>query len=270
MDKELLFYQDIMSQQFSIGTYYNATRYLLLYAMIDSGKFEAKYTISELVDKVFDIYCFNKSVAIHHPNIEIRRIPCFGMGSIRKDIIEALVEWRNMSKSQVLLFDDNYLFVLLNDEDGHVAKQAKQILDILFYKNFKIILQNVPKPNFNILRDDTNLEKFGVSYYRNKVFSDMQYCILCDNCVMDDLVVVHILPASLCNRDEMLFDKNNGLIMCRNHATAYVQRKFYFDLRGKVIAVDGNPDYFGMRLSIHLLKNRKNYIEEYAKSFEKT
>lgn len=270
MNEELLFYQDIMSQQFSVGTYYNATRYLLLYAMIDNGKIEVKYKISEIVEKIFDIYCFNKSVAIHHPNIEIRKIPYFGAGSIRKDIIEALIEWSTTSKSQVFYFDDNYLYVSLNDVDGHIAIQVKKILDILFYKNFNVRLQNTPKPDFDILRNDTDLDGFGMCHFRNKVFYDMQYCILCDNCTIDDLVVVHILPARLCNSEDMLFDKNNGLILCRHHAIAYMQRKFYLDSRGKVITVDNNLEYLGMHLSIPLLRSRRYYIEEYAKNFNKT
>ncbi len=267
MGKEELFYQDIMSQQFSVGTYYNSTRYLLLYALIDNGKFESKYSISVLSDKLFDIYCYNKDIALHHPNIEIRKIPSFGKGSIRKDIIDALIEFYNSSKSKVFSFDDNYVYVDISDENGIIAKQVKKILDVLFYKNFKTKFQDVPQPNIAELKMDWNMELFGKGVYKRKVFADMQFCVLCDNCLDEELVVVHILPAKLCDSDEMLFDVNNGIILCKSHAHAYLKREFYFDSRGKVISLTNNLEYSGMRLPIQFLKSRRYYIQQYEKTF---
>ena len=171
MNRERAFYQDIMLQQFSVGTFYNPTRLILLYAMIKEGCFKPKYTLSELVSLVFDAYCDNPHIAIHHPNLEIRKIPIFGKEAVSKDVVEAIRDWFRYSKSDTILFDGFIFYFNLDDSDGHIALQSRKILDVLFVKNFKTTFNGYKLLNKNILLSDDNLLLFGQSIYRDRVLA---------------------------------------------------------------------------------------------------
>ena len=132
MDRERAFYQDIMLQQFSVGTFYNPTRFIMLYAMIKEGKYKSNYTLPELVSLIFDAYCDNPHIAIHHPNLEIRKIPLFGKDAVKADLNDALKDWYRYSKSDTLLFDGYSIIFELDDSDGHISTQTKKILEMIF------------------------------------------------------------------------------------------------------------------------------------------
>lgn len=267
MDRERAFFQDIMLQQFSVGTFYNPTRFIMLYAMLKDGKFKSKYTFSELVSLIFDAYCDNPHVAIHHPNLEIRKIPLFGKEAVKKDLTEALKDWFRYSKSDVLLFDGYSILFELDDSDAHISVQTKKILDVLFLKNFKTKFNGYTSLDKNILLEDTDLSLFGKSKYRDRVFADMQFCPLCEECSLDKLYVVHILPSKFCQHYEQMEDVNNGLILCQEHAQEYLDGNIYFDERGRLISLH-NSNINGLRLPISIYKQKKLYIESYLEKIK--
>lgn len=261
MNKETAFYQDIMLQKFIVGTFYNPTRFLMLYAMTKDGRFKNKYAIGEIVSYLFNAYCDNPHIAEHHPDIQIRKVPYFGVDAIKKDLLESIVEWISFAKTDTILWDGNNIIFNLDDNSGFIAKQVQKILQVLFRKHFNTDFDGVHNLDYSLLHDDTNLKCFGLGKYRERVFADMQYCPLCDDYNINNLYVVHILPATMCTDNSQLDDINNGLIMCQEHATMYLNKQFYFDQRGKVVS--SNIDLNNLRLPIAIYKPRKKYIDMY-------
>ena len=111
-----------------------------------------------------------------------------------------------------------------------------------------------------IIINDTNLKTFGKSYFRDMVFADMQYCVLCDEYNKNNLYCVHIFDANKTNDIDLLSDPNNGLIMCKKHAQMYINKQFTFDERGKVIK-SSDDDIKDARISNKIFVKRKAYFE---------
>ena len=111
--------------------------------------------------------------------------------------------------------------------------------------------------------NDNDIESFGKGKFRDLVLSDMQYCIVCDECDINSLYAVHVLPSSLCENESQMVDVNNGILLCREHAKAYLNGEFYFDERGRACSVKDPKDFLGIRLSMAIFKPRKKYIEDY-------
>lgn len=258
IEKENLFYKDIMSQNFSVGTFYNPTRYLLLYAILDDGIIQKEYNKYDIAKYIFAAYCSNHEIAKHHPNLEIRKIPFYGIQSIYDDLEIALKEWVLDAPNNILSYDFKKIYIDLED-DGHIAEYVKKILSVLFFKTFNQKFLGITTLSKEVVLNDLDLNYFGKSYYRNLVFADMQYCVLCDECKESDLYAVHILNSSKTENLNYLLDPNNGLLMCKEHAEMYNNNKFSFDERGKVV---GNDNLHNVRISNRIFVRRKFYFEK--------
>lgn len=260
MDNERLFYEDLMLQNFSFGTFYNPTRYFMIYGMIVNGKFEESYEKQDIVNFIFDAYCYNKKIAEHHPQMEIRKVPNYGIKIFFQELEDALNEWKCDAKNNILTFDSKKIYVNLED-DGHIAEYVKKILDVLILKNFNTKF-SYPNENDLILFDDGNLTTFGKSSYRNKVMADIQYCVICDDCNPENLYAVHILNSSKTKSIDELRDKNNGLIMCKKHADLFIKNQIIIDTRGKFVSEDDTllEDSLS-RLSMKIFACREKYLK---------
>lgn len=256
---ETAFYQDIMLQKFNVGTFYNPTRFLMLYVMIKDGSFKRKYPLCDLVSLLFNAYCDNPHISLHHPNVQIRKVPFFGKDTIKNDLMEAISDWYKYAKSDTIQWDGYNVLFNLDDSQGVIARQTERILNVLFKKHFNATYLGITKLNLSLLQNDTDLNIFGISKFRERVFADMQYCPICDDCNIENLYAVHVLPAALCSIEEQLEDVNNGILMCKKHAEMYLNKEFYFDHRGKVVSKD--IELNGTHLPIALYKTRKRYID---------
>lgn len=260
IEKETLFYGDIFSQTFSIGSFYNPTRLIMLHAIISAGKIQREYEKIEIANFIFESYCNNKDMAKHHPNIEIREIPFYGINAIFLDLDLALKDWTSDAHSNILTYDAKKIYLDL-DDDGHIASYVKKILSILFVKIFKQkYIESKPIPK-EILMDDKNLNCFGKSHFRDLVFADMQYCVLCDECNEKELFSVHILNSDKTIDINELSDPNNGLLMCKEHAQMFNNNLFTFDERGRVIK-STDKNLMNARISNRIYIKRKKYLEK--------
>lgn len=260
MKEAKLFYQDIMTQNFSVGTFYNPTRYMILYAMLNLGNFKRQYQISSIADLVFNAYVDNPIIAVRHPKIEIQKSPKFGSNVMIGEIYAALYEWTHDAYNGVLTYDLNNIYLDI-DEDNLISDYVKKILQVLFEKNFKCQFKGIDDMREIVRMNDTDLMQFGQSVFKFRVMADMQYCVLCDDVDINDLYAVHILETKYCDGEAEKIDKNNGLLMCKKHAEEYNQGKFCFNERGKVINISSVENMEGMRLSNIVLLPRKNYLK---------
>ena len=259
MQDERKLYEDIMSQNFAVGTFFNPTRYLMLYGMLSQGKLKQTYSKIDLVNYIFAAYYSNKNLSSHHPKIEVRKIPFFGIDVIYKELDDALFEWVHDARNNILSYDLKNIYLDILEDDGHISAYIEKILKVMFFKNFKSDYKEIESVNVETLMNDKNLECFGKSNYRNLVFADMQYCVLCDDCDFDNLYAVHILNSQETNSIENLSDRYNGLIMCKNHAQQFNNKEILLDDRGRFLFLNkGNQS--NMRLSSKIYQTRKKYI----------
>lgn len=261
MDNSTAFYQDIMSQQFSIGTFFNPTRFIILYGMLQKGNLKKLYDKQSLLEYVFFAYCDNKQLSMHHPKIEIRHAPYYGISFLYDEIDKALYEWVHDAKNNILSYDAKNIYLDI-DDNGEVSSYIEKILAVLFVKHFGQEYKGIKDISNVISMDDLKLDEFGKSLLRDRVFADMQYCAVCDACNVDDLYVVHIIKRSQTNNQETLQDKNNGLLMCRKHAEAYNNNCFCFDDRGRVVNFDYQEDLTGLRIANRLVQLKKEYLSK--------
>lgn len=259
MQDEKKLYEDIMSQNFAVGTFYNPTRHLMLYGMLSQGNLKQTYSKIDLVNYIFSAYCSNKNLSSHHPKIEIRKIPFFGIDVIYKELDDALLEWVHDARNGILSYDLKNIYLDIPEDDGHISAYIEKILKVLFFKNFKSNYKELETIKVETLMNDKDLKDFGKSNYRDLIFADMQYCVLCDDCDVDNLYAVHILNSSETSDLIELSDKNNGLLMCKEHAIQFNNHEIQIDDRGRFFTKEKGA-LCNMRLASKIFKNRQLYI----------
>lgn len=90
----------------------------------------------------------------------------------------------------------------------------------------------------------------------------MQYCPLCEETRQKNLYAVHIVPSTVCIDPEQKKDKANGLLLCKEHARAYINQEFYFNSAGFVAESNNESIDCRMHLSFSILsKSRKKYLQ---------
>lgn len=253
-------YQDIMLQKFSVGSYFNPSRYFILYLMVKDGVLYPKYNINDIALGLFELYSVNQDIAKRHPKLEIRNAPFFGLKAFFDEVKEALYDWKKDATNNTVVFDGKALLFDVDIMDSSIAMHIQTVLKVLLLKNFGIKTMKNPNCDCSNL-DDTCIDIFGKCEYRNKLFADAQYCVLCDEVGEKSLYAVHILPRKYSTIEEAN-DSNNGLLMCREHAIDYIAEKFYFDDRGRVVNLSAESVCEGMRLPIKICRSHKYFIEK--------
>lgn len=256
--------KDIMSQKFLNS---DLSRIIMLKAMIKDGVLYGAYKKAEIMEYVYRVYMDYEYVRAIHPDARIRNIQRYGISDIRDVLENALNEWHENAVNDVLIYDERYIYIKDVGESGkELAKFTKQLSEMLLKKYFSIELKEPLKIHSDLCRDDEDMDVFGTSLYRSRVFEDIQYCPLCEEVNTDLLRVVHILPAMYCDTIAEILDKNNGIILCQNHAEEYLKGKFWFKENGFVKNNGSAIVTEQMHLSIHV-KNRarRNYISKYEK-----
>lgn len=254
-----LWFEDIMLQNFING---DATRIIILFALTSDNEIKHAYRRKEILEYVYRTYVDNIELRNCNPNYKIREICKFGLNDIDDVFNNALIEWQSCQKNNSLLFDENYIYLNNISIDESTIKYTRKLALMLNDKYIKVKFSDPVTINKEILIDDKNLDVFGQSKYKDRVFEDIQYCPLCEEIDREKLRVVHILSSCNCNDNE-LYDKNNGLIMCEKHANDYNNHDFYFDEKGYVHNVKSLIIEKNMHLSQKILNGkRKEYIKK--------
>ncbi len=260
-----LWMQDIMTQKFLDS---DATRIIMLYAITNKG-IKKIYKKIEILEFIYRTYSDNKELANINPDIKIRNIHRYGLLDIKGILNNAIEEWKSYAQNGVLNSDERYIYLNICEEDlNSLTLYTKRLCKMLEKKYFDIEI--TPPKDVSIVecRNDSDLNSFGKSLYRNRVFEDVQYCPLCEETHIENLYVVHILPEEFCEDFEVI-DKNNGLIMCKQHAIDYLQKKFLFNELGFVENIKSNIVDERMHLSLEIKnKERRNYIRRYYEEMD--
>lgn len=251
--------KDIMSQKFLNS---DITRLIMLRAFVQDKVLKGVYKKTEVLEYIYRVYSDNESIRILNPNVIIRHINRYGVSDI-KDILELTIdEWKNNAPNAVLFDDERFIFLRDVDESPEMGILTYQLCDMLNRKYFTEQLKEPKILDLEVCKQDTNIVTFGKSLYRNRVFEDLQYCPLCEESNIEDLYVVHILPAKYCT-DNDLCDKNNGLIMCSDHSKDYISGNFVFKENGFVKNIRSSIVHPAMHLSVSVkTPKRREYIKK--------
>jgi len=131
------FIEDIMSQIFLISNgYYNPTRIVILFSIINLEHKENKILKSEIVDYIYRYYIVNKDLAKHNPNLAIRQIGKYGINEFYDILDLELKDWDNYSKNHIIKYDSNYIYMDLDLSDSSIKDNLTIIGNMLFEKYF--------------------------------------------------------------------------------------------------------------------------------------
>lgn len=263
-----LWMKDIMTQNFINS---DATRLIMLDAFTSKGELLGVYKKSDIMEYIYRVYTDYPEVSKINPDSRIRNIKWYGISDVKHVLDICLNEWKQNAANDTLVFDDRYIYIKDIGNDGRLmCKYTRQMSQMLKKKYFSVDFGSPLDVDVNLCKDDKNIEVFGKSIYRNRVFEDVQYCPLCEEVDTDNLFAVHILDSKYCDNDEELIDKSNGLIMCREHAMDYLDNRFVFKENGFVENISSSIVSEKMHLSICVKsRKRKNYIRRKYTEFKK-
>ena len=263
-------YKDIMTQKFQFDNYYDPTKLFIVLAMTECGILKQKYHIKEIAQYVYRLYVANLDISSKNFNIIIRNIGKYGIEDICPFIANVISQWVKEQKYNSLVFNNDVVTLNIEDYTESSLMMTRKICLALFQKYYKKALNKIEDYNFVAEMDDTNLDEFGKCSIKKLIFEDIQYCPFTEITDQNQLYAVHILSKKETENLNDLIDKDNLLIMSRDYAQEYIEGKFCFDEFGRVININSNIVNKRMRLSIHLMTNkRKEYIKKhYLKLFE--
>ena len=259
MDKQWI--QDIMSQQFTVGTFVNPIRLIMATCLVQSpiSNRISRYLVLEYIYRTF---ADHKEIAERNPNIMIRNIQNYGLTDIATSLDEALYDWCVYAPNHVLSYDKRWIYLDIDSTDSTIEKSAMQVIQMLYKKYFKLPVLRPMELEDADVEKDRDLESFGKGIFKRRVLEDMQYCPLCEETRQKNLYAVHIVPSTVCIDPEQKKDKANGLLLCKEHARAYINQEFYFNSAGFVAESNNESIDCRMHLSFSILsKSRKKYLQ---------
>lgn len=267
-----MWFEDMMKQTFNEDICFNPTKLIILDYLSKEDSVKSNYKIKDIAKYVYEVYIDNPDISNLHPSYVIRKLGTYGLNDVIGIIEDALESWTRDAINNVLSYSNNYVFLEIDENDkDDIGRNTQRLCKMLYKKYFGGV---VPKP-MNIYEeitgmDDKDIEVFGKSVFRNRVFEDMQYCPICEEIETENLVAVHIVDSSMEINQEEFVDKYNGLLFCKKHAMEYISHKFEFNDLGFVCGGDLASTEHGMHLSFEVRKgDRKKYLTrrlEYKKN----
>lgn len=262
-----IWYKEIMTQKISVVPNKNLAKLILMYFILSNDKLEKKYSKQKCLEYLYRFYIDNPQKRISHPSLLVRNINKYGLDEFRVVLDEILFSWKEDFSNGALDFNEEEIFLLLNDNDfnENVFSMTKKIVDTLYLKYEKSEFDYNTNIESDLDFQSIDPKKFGKSRYMNRCLEDIQYCPLCEETDVSKLMVVRILDKNVCEKEDLI-NKNNGLILCDKHAELYNEHAFIFDVRG-YLKVNITTDLLNskMHLSNKLLNHeRKKYIEKNA------
>ena len=253
-----------MGQRFTSGTFIDPTR-LILATYIIQDPIKNVVLKKDVLEFIYRTYIDNEDIAKRNPNVMIRNISNYGVYDISNVLEDALIDWKNDSTNGVLSSDNKYIYFDI-EIDKSIKSASEKVIKMLYKKYFKSELLMPDEVNDLDIGNDENLILFGKGIYKRRVLEDMQYCPLCEETQQDNLYAVHILPNRYNDDLESRKDKNNGLLMCEEHAKAYLNEEFYFNESGFIEYTKTELVNKKMHLSLSINnKKRKKFIAIYRK-----
>ena len=254
-------YKDIMIQKYQCDNFYDPTKLFIILSFTENNILKEKYTIKEIAKYVYRYYISNMEIAKHNFNIIVRNINKYGIEDLMPTIISSINEWIREQKNDSIILFDNYIKLNLESYDFETLKLTRTIAKTLFQKYYKTQLNELTDYSQALLLNDYDLNTFGKSILKQLIFEDIQYCPLSEEINTNNLYVIHLFSKEDGANDLEFLNKDNLMLLSKDMANDYINKKFYFDEFGRVINISSQNVNNKMRLSINLMTNeRKNFI----------
>ena len=251
--------QDIMQQKFLDS---DLTRLIMLNFFVKDDTLKTKYLKYDLLTYIYRTYMDNDSLSSINPSIKVKNIRKFGVTDFKDILDKALFEWDKYASNTTLQYDDLYLYIVIDASDGAtIVNNTKKVIKMLNRKYFSITIESPKEITESDIYNDNKNGLFYSGLFKDRVLEDIQYCPLCEETDLTKLCAVHILPMDSCNSSEII-DKNNGILLCEEHAKEYIAGKFKLDDNGYVINNCSSIVNEKMHLNIQVKKSKKYYLKK--------
>ena len=256
-------FQDIMKQEFKNDNYYDPTKLFLVLSLIADGEVRKEYPIKEISKNIYRLYVANPEIARKNTNKEIRNVEKYGVIDIVKVVDFAIKDFIKDQKNNSIIYLGDTIVLNLESYDKSVVNLTEQVCKILFKKYYNIAYNKIQELEEIKEIDDSNIELFGKSIFRQRLFEESQYCCLCDESCIDNLYVSHIYRRKDGAVGDELIDPNNGIILCKEDWEDYNNGKFFFNADGRVVNISSDRVVKGMRISQNLVTDeRRKYLQK--------
>lgn len=249
-----LWIKEIMSLKVSYMLNKDITKILILIYIANNKLFNKNIKFEEIERYVYEFYIDNPNISKENNNSIIRNINKYNIEDLYSIIKNALYEWKNDYPHGCLNFNNNELYVSVDDVSDETYNYSMMVAKMLYRKatnkefNYSANIDSLTYIN------SYNLDLINSTRLVNRVLEDINYCCCCD--ALDDLYII--------NLSDSIKEINNPLnyiTVCKKHYDLFKQKYYIFDKAGNIEIL--KPDKSlncNMHLSYKVMKTRKKYL----------
>lgn len=254
-------FKDILAQNYPNNNYCDPTKIYLVLALTEYGSLRDSYSIDDLSTYVYRYYISNKDVASRNFSPTIRNLEKYGTKDIVPIVLDAAKQWIKEQINGSIELYDSVLILKLDDYSNETLDLTRMMMSTLYQKYYGCKLE--PIYDYSTLQDvdDLDLETFNKTRMKDLAYEDLQFCPLTEETNRDNLYAFHLYLSNEGASAEDRTSKDNLLLLSKDLAQDYIDKKFYFNDLGKVININSSHIVDGMRIGVNLLTDkRKSYI----------
>ena len=257
-------FKDIMIQKYQCDNYFDPTKLFLIFALTEESEFKQRYTIKEISQYIYRYYVANEEIASHNFNIIIRNIKKYGINDIISFVEATIQQWIKEQKYNSILLQDSTVVLNLERFDQITLQLSRTMAATLFQKYYKVNIKYIDQYDDVLDLDDLDVNSFGNSRIKRRIFEDIQYCPFTEETKYENLYVVHILPFCESGDKNEMLDKDNMMLFSKEVAKEYNEKLFYIDIFGRAINNGSLIINDKMRISMNLMnKKRREYLKRH-------
>lgn len=250
-----LWTREIMSLKVPNVSQKDVTKILILFYLIEYHKINCIVDIRDVSKYIYEFYIDNQNIAKYNPNSVIRNINKYNIEDIIQIVRIALYDWKNDFSDGCLSFNENELFVQIDDINDRVYSTSLMIAKMLYKK--ATMKEWIYSPELSELEEITSydLDYLNKTRLKNRVLEDMDYCCCCDN--MDDLYIINISEEI-----RLINNPYNYVTVCSEHYRLFKDGYYNFAKNGQIIINKEHPLINkNMHISQRIMKDRKKEVE---------
>lgn len=250
-----LWTREIMSLKVPNVSQKDVTKILILLYFVEYKKINKIVGIKDLSKFVFEFYIDNPNISKYNPNSVVRNISKYDIEDIIQIVRMALYDWKNDYSEGCMSFNENEIFITIDNIDDKVYSTSMMIAKML-YKKATMEEWNY-SPELEELNNITayDLDYLNTTRLKNRVLEDMDYCCCCDK--TEELFIVNILFDQ-----EEIKNPYNYVTVCKEHYNLFKEHYFGFSETGQIIIKRIHPLLNEkMHISQRIMKNRKKEVD---------
>ena len=250
-----LWIKEIMSLKVPNVIQKDVTKILILFYLIESKKLNVIINIKSISKYIYEFYIDNSNVSKYNSNSVIRNINKYNIEDIIQIVRVALYDWKNDYSNGCLSFDENDIFVEVNDVNDKTYSTSMMIAKMLYKKATNEEWNYSPDLDELKQLDYYDLDYLNNTRLKNRVFEDIDYCCCCDK--TDNLFIINILDDL-----NMIDNPYNYVTVCFEHYKLFCNNYYKFKFNGQIEVLKEHPLLNNnMHISQKIMKSRKIEVE---------